>query len=184
MYSKASKMDTISSDIAEKDTKTDTKPSKPSCFDPDLDGFGPNCDKGVDCDNKNPNFTVVCPDCTKKNHPGCACTGVAANCYTGEAQWIGKGVCSAGVQLCKTGFWGGCKGEILPTPEICDGKDNDCDGDTDEGLSTDADETLAFVREMNTNAGVVIHTIGLSGAQDAYLLRSLAEQNGGSYTSR
>ena len=58
------------------------------------------------------------------------------------------------------------------------------DGRATVGLSTDADETLAFVREMNTNAGVVIHTIGLSGAQDAYLLRSLAEQNGGSYTSR
>lgn len=58
------------------------------------------------------------------------------------------------------------------------------DGRATVGLSTDADETLAFVREMNSNAGVVIHTIGLSGAQDAYLLRSLAEQNGGSYTSR
>jgi hypothetical protein len=83
---KASKMDTISSDIAENDAKTDTKPLKPSCFDPDGDGFGPNCDKGVDCDNKNPNFAVVCPDCTKKNYAGCACTGVAANCYTGDAQ--------------------------------------------------------------------------------------------------
>ena len=58
------------------------------------------------------------------------------------------------------------------------------DGRATVGLSTDADETLAFVRERNATAGIVIHTIGLSGAQDAYLLRSLAEQNGGSYTSR
>ena len=52
------------------------------------------------------------------------------------------------------------------------------------GLTTDPDEILAFVREWNASAGIVIHTIGLSGAQDPYLLRSLAEQNGGTYVSR
>ena len=33
-------------------------------------------------------------------------------------------------------------------------------------------------------AGITIHTIGLSGAQDAYLMRSLAEQNGGPSAAR
>lgn len=58
------------------------------------------------------------------------------------------------------------------------------DGIPSVGLSTDPDEILAFVREVNRQAGIVIHTIGLSGAQDAYLLRALAEENGGTYAAR
>jgi hypothetical protein len=41
-----------------------------------------------------------------------------------------------------------------------------------------------LVRERNATAGIVIHTIGLSGAQDADLLRRLAEENGGQYVAR
>lgn len=58
------------------------------------------------------------------------------------------------------------------------------DGKPSVGISVDPDEILAMVREANQNAGITIHTIGLSGAQDAYLLRSLAEQNGGDYAAR
>lgn len=58
------------------------------------------------------------------------------------------------------------------------------DGKPSVGVSTDADEILSMVREANANAGITIHTIGLSGAQDAYLLRTLAEQNGGTYAAR
>jgi hypothetical protein len=58
------------------------------------------------------------------------------------------------------------------------------DGRASVGLTTEPDEILRYVRELNASAGIVIHTIGLSGAQDAYLLGSLAEQNGGTYVSR
>lgn len=58
------------------------------------------------------------------------------------------------------------------------------DGRPSVGVTLDPDEILDFVRELNANAGIVIHTIGLSGAQDAYLLSKLAEQNGGTYASR
>ncbi|MCH2105461.1 MAG: HEAT repeat domain-containing protein [Planctomycetes bacterium] len=58
------------------------------------------------------------------------------------------------------------------------------DGRPSVGLSTDPDEILALVKERNEAAGITIHTIGLSGAQDAYLMRSLAEQNGGTYAAR
>jgi hypothetical protein len=58
------------------------------------------------------------------------------------------------------------------------------DGRPSVGVTTEPDEILAMVHERNSTAGIVIHTIGLSGAQDAYLLRSLAEQNGGIYVSR
>ncbi len=58
------------------------------------------------------------------------------------------------------------------------------DGRPSVGVTTDPDEILSFVQGLNRSAGIVIHTIGLSGAQDAYLLRSLAEQNGGKYVAR
>jgi hypothetical protein len=47
-----------------------------------------------------------------------------------------KGSCQKGSQLCSsTGKWERCKGEILPSTEVCDGKDNDCDGEVDEGFA-------------------------------------------------
>jgi HEAT repeat protein len=58
------------------------------------------------------------------------------------------------------------------------------DGRATIGLSTNSEEILAFVRERNANAGIVLHTIGLSGAQDAELLRRLAQENGGQYVAR
>jgi HEAT repeat protein len=58
------------------------------------------------------------------------------------------------------------------------------DGRASMGLTTDSEEILSYVRERNRNAGITIHTIGLSGAQDPYLLRGLAEQNGGQYAAK
>ncbi|MFT4540466.1 MAG: hypothetical protein ACI841_003733 [Planctomycetota bacterium] len=58
------------------------------------------------------------------------------------------------------------------------------DGRASVGHTTDPEDILTYVRERNRVAGVVIHTIGLSGAQDAHLLRQLAEENGGTYASR
>ncbi|MCO4760295.1 MAG: hypothetical protein KC502_02250 [Myxococcales bacterium] len=114
--------------------QTDTGPVQPACIDLDKDGYGQGCAPGPDCDDKNPNFAIVCPDCSKANHAGCPCSGAAANCYSGQAQWIGKGVCQAGVQLCQGGYWKACQGEVLPSPEICDTKDNNCNSLVDEGV--------------------------------------------------
>jgi len=37
------------------------------------------------------------------------------------------------MQTCDGGQWGACTGETLPTTEICDDLDNDCDGELDNG---------------------------------------------------
>ncbi|HVS12212.1 MAG TPA: VWA domain-containing protein [Planctomycetota bacterium] len=58
------------------------------------------------------------------------------------------------------------------------------DGRPSIGLTKVPDEILAYVRERNSDAGIVIHTIGLSAAQDAAFLRRLAEENGGQYVAR
>jgi len=64
-------------------------------------------------------------------------------CYTGDPDTLFVGVCSPGEAYCNLGVWGNdlneefrpglCADEVLPQREICDGADNDCDGEVDYG---------------------------------------------------
>ncbi|MEK7607097.1 MAG: MopE-related protein [Patescibacteria group bacterium] len=45
-----------------------------------------------------------------------------------------QGECERGTQTCSGGVWGECVGATLPATETCDGKDNDCDGQKDNGV--------------------------------------------------
>lgn len=58
------------------------------------------------------------------------------------------------------------------------------DGKATVGVTTDREEILAFVRSRNQNARITIHTIGLSDAHDAVLMRRIAEEHGGQYVGR
>ncbi len=66
------------------------------------------------------------------------------SCYGGPAGTQNVGVCTAGTQACNatvpdTASWGTCTGQVLPSAEVCNNRDDDCDGQTDEGLVVDAD---------------------------------------------
>jgi len=54
----------------------------------------------------------------------CICDGL-------DPAKAGVGVCRAGQLSCKGSDGLKCDGCVLPQPEICDGKDNDCDGTSD-----------------------------------------------------
>ena len=41
-------------------------------------------------------------------------------------------MCGQGFQACEAGEWGDCEGAGA-APEVCDGRDDDCDGTVDEG---------------------------------------------------
>ena len=68
----------------------------------------------------------------------CDCVeGEVQACYSGPPELLGIGACQEGEQTCDiNGVWGDCVGEGLPSEELCDGIDNDCNDQVDEGFGS------------------------------------------------
>ncbi|MCB9638360.1 MAG: hypothetical protein H6727_05550 [Myxococcales bacterium] len=78
---------------------------------------------------QSPETPLVCTD------------GQSQPCYEGPAGTADKGECKSGSQICSNNAWGPCQGQVQPVIEACDGKDNDCDGQVDEGCKCQNGET-------------------------------------------
>ncbi|MBN2725027.1 MAG: hypothetical protein JXR95_13235 [Deltaproteobacteria bacterium] len=101
------------------------------CTDPIPSGCGSAeiADNGLD-DNCNGEIDENTNSCTP---------GDVRPCFLGPPNRRNVGACVDGQQLCvrvggEFGVWGDCEGGISPSPETCDGLDNDCNGCTDDGL--------------------------------------------------
>ncbi|MCZ7685198.1 MAG: putative metal-binding motif-containing protein [Sandaracinaceae bacterium] len=101
-----------------------------------------------DCDDTrrsiNPSAAEVCDgednDCDGVVDPGCPCVaGETRPCGApdGAGGILIEGECAAGTQSCdSSGAWGTCEGDVRPVAESCNGADDDCDGSTDEGVTS------------------------------------------------
>ena len=71
-------------------------------------------------------------DCDGDPDPSCACVaGATLVCGTDV------GECSSGVRVCGgDGSFSGCLGAVNPSFEVCNQRDDDCDGQVDEGVAT------------------------------------------------
>ena len=106
-----------------------------TCVDADGDGYDNISCGGNDCDDSN---SGIYPGATE------TCDGKDNDCdnYVDEdltrATSCGVGACSGniGIETCTAGSWGGdtCDPLVGAVAETCDGIDNDCDGQVDEGL--------------------------------------------------
>jgi len=103
------------------------------------DGVDNNCDGQTD-----ENLTVVCYPMGYGPSTGCTAPGVCV------------GVCAEGTRTCTLGSYGACNGAVTPSIEVCDGADNDCDGQTDENLT----QACQVVNGFGTCVGVETCTGG------------------------
>lgn len=69
-------------------------------------------------------------NCDGRVDEECPCeAGSVRSCFSGPPGRRGVGVCQDGSQICEMrGTWGPCTGGIAPQPDVCDGRDNFCDG--------------------------------------------------------
>lgn len=72
--------------------------------------------------------------CNNQIDEGCSCNnGETADCYAGNISTINIGICKKGSMSCIGGeAWGECLNQVLPTEDICDGLDNDCNNTIDK----------------------------------------------------
>jgi hypothetical protein len=73
---------------------------------------------------------------------------MSQNCYSGPTGTQGLGRCLAGLRVCNAtvpgmSSFGACMGEVVPTAEVCNGMDDDCDGVRDDGFDQDSDGFLS-----------------------------------------
>ncbi|MBI2378339.1 MAG: putative metal-binding motif-containing protein [Deltaproteobacteria bacterium] len=116
-----------------KDNDCDNQADNPA--DDDNDGFD-ECHG--DCDdtnpNRNPSRTEVCnavdDDCDGQSNEDAAGDPITRSCYTGPGGTSGVGLCHGGTETCGPSGWTGtCSGQVVPSTELCDAADQDCDGD-------------------------------------------------------
>jgi hypothetical protein len=97
-------------------------------------------------------------DCDNQTDESLIC-----ECFGSESSPCGSNVgeCREGISNCTGGLWGECVGNIKPSAEVCNGKDDNCDGTKDEEcqqITTPCQDGL--IAEGGCQCGDKLYTIG------------------------
>ncbi|MFH1098854.1 MAG: putative metal-binding motif-containing protein [Candidatus Uhrbacteria bacterium] len=97
------------------------------------DGFQLVSDACLHCEVWPPAAADACDptfrddDCDGRRNEDCGCINDATQpCGIDLAR--NRGECRLGTQTCALGVWGACLGAVVPVAEVCNGRDDDCDG--------------------------------------------------------
>lgn len=97
--------------------------------------------------------------------------GDSVLCYTGAADTMNKGACKTGYRYCNPNGmgYGECIGDVVPQSEICDNKDNDCNGVVDDGIAATSTSCgvggCASTGQMFCQNGNMINTCAIKNIQ-------------------
>ena len=139
-------------------------PHTGECLVPDGDGDGVSlCDR--DCDDGDPRI-----------HPGAdeVCDGLNNDCVggvddpRGECDTGAAGICSAGAPHCNEEGVLTCRPHREAEAEVCDGEDNDCDGEIDEAGCDPPLGGESCAEPLDLEIGVVLEG-SLEGARNDHL---------------
>jgi len=134
---------------------------KPSCIDNDLDGYGENCELGTDCNDNDPLINPAMPE---------LCNGTDDNCndeidedlplitsYSGNPETKNIGVCKEEILVCEGGVYKIDQEQVLPSDEIFDCLDNNCDGKIDNNISLSQANAIFYINDSSDFAGAYVH---------------------------
>jgi hypothetical protein len=74
------------------------------------------------------------------------------------------GECVSGTETCRARAWSECEGAVWPVPEICDRKDNDCDGTDDDERICEREEVAMTVPQLAPRASTDVDGDGRADA--------------------
>ncbi|HJL50156.1 MAG TPA: PQQ-binding-like beta-propeller repeat protein, partial [Polyangiaceae bacterium LLY-WYZ-15_(1-7)] len=96
--------------------------------------------------------------------------GPGGECEDGETRpcegGTDEGECDRGTQTCSSGRWGACEGRVEPTAEVCNGRDDDCDGDIDGPAASAACAEDPTVEAATCDSGVCTLGSCVAGRDD------------------